>query len=137
MAKEIEKKTAKIEKLIEFPFGSKIEINKYLSEQEDLFNLELPSYACIQSGEYVLKAIFFDHKWCGYEDHDFFVVAEIEESDSFYQKRLSNETEKRIMENELRIKKEEENKAKRRAERLEEIKKLKEKLAELERTNGL
>jgi len=134
MKKGNEKKTTEIRKNIDFPYGSRSDIDKYLSEQEDSFALELPSYDCVKSCDYTLKNVTFDHRWCGCEDHDFFIVAELEESDASYQKRLNDEADRKNKEEELRIKKKKEDELKKERARIEEIKKLKDKLAELERT---
>jgi len=134
MKKIIEKKTTEIRKNIDFPYGSRADIDKYLSEQEDSFALELPSYDYVKNGDYVLKNVTFDHRWSGYEDHDFFIVAELEESDLAFQKRLNDEIDRKNKEDERRIKKQKEDELKKERARIEEIKKLKDKLAELERT---
>jgi hypothetical protein len=128
----MEKKIGKIEFQVDFPTGSIAEINDYLIRlEEEFLNEKLQDYVVMQTGEYALKSIYFMDDWGGYEDHDYYLIAEIEETEEHYKARVEAEYKRKQKEAEELKKRQEVNLLKKEKQRQEEIKKLEAKLKEL------
>jgi hypothetical protein len=120
------KLTHTLEVSVDFPCGTPEQIYEELLRIKELFIKEdLHKHQIMQSGNFKLVTVTFMDEWGGYEDHEYYLVATLEETDEAYHMRQ----EKAIR---IRLKQAEADKAKQEAAKNRAIQKKQDEIKELE-----